>query len=137
LLDRFGLRLGWEQVCRFRICESLLPEYCTEFVPVTEVSAPGAKWPEYRIRPVRLIDPPVPIEVSEIIPGKSPVQIRIGSQLHRIVRTEGPERLTPEWWRDKPLAWRTRDYYRIENEQGTRFWIFRETDRWFLHGQFP
>jgi protein ImuB len=137
LLDRFGLRLGWDHVCRYRICESLLPEYCTEFVSVIGLPATSAKWPEYRIRPVHLIDPPVPIEVSEIIPGKSPVQIRIGGQLHRIVRSEGPERLTPEWWHDKPLRWRTRDYYRIENEQGNRFWIFRETDRWFLHGQFP
>jgi len=101
----------------------------------------SACWPGNRVRPVRLIEPPAPIEIAEIIPGKSPVQIRIGRQLHRIVRAEGPERLTPEWWRDRPSRWKTRDYYRIENQRGARFWIFRETtwsgERWFLHGHLP
>jgi protein ImuB len=71
------------------------------------------------------------------------VQFRMGSQLHRIVRAEGPERLTPEWWRVESLPWEARDYYRIEDEEGARFWIFREqkssdttsdTTRWFLCG---
>ena len=64
-----------------------------------------------------------------MIPGKWPVRIRAGGRLHRIVRAEGPERLTPEWWGDRLPAWKTRDYYRIENERGARFWIFRETSR--------
>jgi protein ImuB len=143
LLDRIGLRLGFEHVIRFRIRESLLPEFSMELVPVSTAPVPGAAWPEHRIRPVRLLDPPEPIEVAEIIPGKCPVRIRVGRQLHRIVRAEGPERLTPEWWRGPRAAWATRDYYRIEDEQGARFWIFRETpraghvDRWYLHGQLP
>lgn len=143
LLDRFGLRLGFEHVCRFRIRESLLPESSTEFVPVTSTLAPNAAWPAHRIRPVRLIEPPVPIEIAEIIPGQWPVRIRVGRQLHRIVRAEGPERLTPEWWRDHTMPWTARDYYRIEDEQGMRLWIFRETRRtepgehWFLHGHLP
>ncbi len=143
LMDRIGLRLGFENVSRFRIQESLLPEFSTEFVPVSSVSMQNAAWPEHRIRPVRLIEPPKPIEVAEIVPGKCPVRIRVGRQLHRIVRAEGPERLTPEWWREPRAAWSTRDYYRIEDEQGARFWIFRETsrtgsaERWYLHGQLP
>ncbi len=141
LLDRLGSRLGFDRVCRFQIRESLLPESSTEFVPVTNALPSSACWPGNRVRPVRLIEPPAPIEIAEIIPGKSPVQIRIGRQLHRIVRAEGPERLTPEWWRDRPSRWKTRDYYRIENQRGARFWIFRETtwsgERWFLHGHLP
>jgi protein ImuB len=143
LLDRIGSRLGFEHVCRFQIRESLPPESSTAFVPVTGALASNAAWPEHRIRPVRLIEPPVPIEIAEIIPGKWPVRIRVGRQLHRIVRAEGPERLTPEWWHDRPLPWETRDYYRIEDEQGARLWIFRETrrtepgERWFLHGHLP
>jgi protein ImuB len=143
LLDRIGLRLGFERVCRFQIRESLLPESSTEFVPVTIAPGPNSAWPAHRIRPVHLIDPPAPIEIAEIIPGKWPVRIRVGCQLHRIVRAEGPERLTPEWWREQPAAWSTRDYYRIEDEQGARFWIFRETrrieagERWYLHGHLP
>ena len=143
LLDRIGLRLGFERVCRFGIRPSLLPEFSTEFVPVTVAAAANAVWPEHRIRPVRLIEPPAPIEIAEIVPGKCPVRIRVGRQLHRIVRAEGPERLTPEWWRERRACWSTRDYYRIEDEQGARYWIFRETaragnaERWYLHGQLP
>ncbi len=42
-------------------------------------------------------------------------------------------------------AARTRDYYRIEDEDGRRYWVFREglyrraprsAPRWFLHGVF-
>jgi protein ImuB len=143
LLDRMGLRLGFEHVCRIQICESLLPERAAAYVPVTGATAPSVAWPAHRTRPVRLIEPPSPIEVAEIIPGKLPTRIRIGRELHRVVRAEGPERLTPEWWHEQPVRWSVRDYYRIEDEHGMRLWIFRETlrnqtgERWFLHGQLP
>jgi len=142
LLDRMGLRLGFEHVCRVQIRESLLPEHSTALTSVARVAAPSATWPDYRVRPVRLFDPPSPIQIAEIIPGKLPTRIRIGNEMHRIVRAEGPERLMPEWWRELPARWSTRDYYRVEDEYGTRLWIFRETargtasERWFLHGQF-
>jgi len=67
----------------------------------------------------------------------------------RIVRAEGPERLAPEWWRRIPLAAsppgnHTRDYYRAEDGDGRRFWLYREglygasatPPRWYLHGVF-
>ena len=57
----------------------------------------------------------------------------------------GPERIAGEWWReDSPV----RDYYRVEDSAGARFWIYREglydedgacapaAPRWFLHGVF-
>ena len=72
---------------------------------------------------------------------------------HRIVRAEGPERLADEWWRPRPDGSRPpanivppfRDYYRVEDDDGGRFWLFRDgaytsaangrpTARWFLHG---
>ena len=138
LVDRFGMKLGFQEVNRIRVCESFLPEHAVEFHPATAVTAASAEWPEYRVRPMRLIDPPRRIEVSILIPGESPVQFFIGNQKHRIVRSEGPERLTAEWWRDKTSCWSTRDYYRIEDAQGFRFWIFRDSsEHWFLHGYLP
>jgi protein ImuB len=139
LIDRLGMRLGFEQVCRFRIRESLLPEHAVEFRPVTAPILPNAAWPEHRIRPVHLIRPAIPIEVSTIFPSQLPVQFRMGNQQHRIVKAEGPERLAPEWWRMESQSWELRDYYRIEDESGARFWIFREqkspgSTRWFLCG---
>jgi protein ImuB len=61
-------------------------------------------------------------------------------------RAEGPERLAQEWWR-RPLEeaepGKIRDYYRVEDEAGGRFWLFREglyevgkSARWWLHGLF-
>jgi protein ImuB len=142
-IDRLGGRLGFQNVCRFRICESLLPEYAVELQPVTTPIVSSATWPENRLRPVCMLNPPVRIEVLTVLPDELPVQFRMGSQLHRIAKTEGPERLTPEWWRDLSVSWESRDYYRVEDEGGCRFWIFRESksdpsySRWFLCGQLP
>ena len=138
LVDRFGMKLGFQEVNRIRVCESFLPEHALEFRPATAPMAVSAEWPDYRVRPVRLIDPPMRIEVSILIPGESPVQVFIGNRKHRILRSEGPERLSAEWWRDKTSCWDTRDYYRIEDDQGFRFWIFHDSSgRWFLHGHLP
>ena len=136
LVDRLGMRLGFHEVTRIRLRESLLPEYSVEFRPAAEPVMASAEWPGYRIRPVRLIDPPMRIEVSIVIPGGSPVQFFIGERRHRIVCVEGPERLAAEWWRESRSRWRERDYYRVEDEQGLRFWIFRHSGQWFLHGHF-
>ena len=138
LVDRFGMRLGFGEVNRIRVRESFLPEHAMEFRPAAASTAVSAEWPVYRVRPIRLINPPMRIEVSILIPGESPVQFFIGHRKHRIVRSEGPERLTAEWWRDKTSCGDTRDYYRIEDDQGFRFWIFHNSSgRWFLHGHLP
>jgi protein ImuB len=138
LVDRFSMRLGFQEVNRIRVRESFLPEQAMEFRPATSSVVAGAEWPAYRVRPIRLIDPPMRIEVSILIPGGSPVQFFIGDRRHRIVRSEGPERLTAEWWRDRTSFGRTRDYYRIEDDQGFRFWIFQvASEQWFLHGHLP
>jgi protein ImuB len=67
-----------------------------------------------------------------------------------VALAEGPERIGPEWWREeRPLDPRTadaetRDYFRIEDTEGRRFWVFRRglykpgtAPRWYLHGVFP
>ena len=63
---------------------------------------------------------------------------------HRVARFDGPERIAPEWWADRPGT-RLRDYYRIEDQTGRRFWLYREglaedgrggPPRWFVHGAF-
>lgn len=137
LVDRLGMKLGFDNVNRIRVRESLLPEYSVELRPASADMMTSAEWPEYRLRPIRLVNPPMSIEVSMLIPGGSPVQFLIGQQRHRVVRSEGPERLTAEWWRDTNSRWASRDYYRVEDERGFRFWIFRVlTDHWFLHGHF-
>jgi protein ImuB len=138
MVDRFGMKLGFREVNRIRVRASFWPERAVEFCPAAACAIASAEWPAYRVRPIRLIDPPMRIEVSILIPGESPVQFFIGNRKHRIVRSEGPERLSTEWWRDKTSCWGTRDYYRIEDDKGFRFWIFRDSsEHWFLHGHLP
>ena len=60
---------------------------------------------------------------------------------HEVRRAEGPERIAGEWWRQEAP---TRDYFRVEDAEGRRFWMFREGlygveaahPRWFVHGLF-
>jgi protein ImuB len=62
-----------------------------------------------------------------------------------VVRAEGPERIVGEWWRAEapastapgpPEEAPARDYFRVEDAEGRRYWLYRAADRWFLHGLF-
>ena len=62
---------------------------------------------------------------------------------HLVAHAEGPERIAMEWWRDEDNRALTRDYFRVESQEGVRVWLYREgllgqdaNTRWFLHGMF-
>ncbi|HWU25227.1 MAG TPA: hypothetical protein VN154_02380, partial [Rhizomicrobium sp.] len=92
-------------------------------------------------RPLRLFARPEPIEAVAEIPDGPPLRFRWRRALHEVAFAEGPERIAMEWWRHEAL---TRDYFRVENGCGRRFWLYRaglygrETERpqWFVHGVF-
>ncbi len=137
LIDRLGMRLGFAEVNHLRVRESYLPEYSVEFCPVTQSGPAAAEWPAYRLRPLYLVEPPLPIQPVGRSPQQLPGPWAIGRRQHRIVRMEGPERLMAEWWRTPAPSWDLRDYYRWEDENGLRFWVFCDSaQRWFLHGRF-
>jgi protein ImuB len=71
----------------------------------------------------------------DVLGKDRPRKIRRGGEEHVVVRSWGPERIETGWWRGHDIQ---RDYYIVETEQGTRWWIFRRhADRhWFLHGCF-
>ncbi|MEJ0029563.1 MAG: hypothetical protein WDO15_04000 [Bacteroidota bacterium] len=79
------------------------------------------------------------IVVTAPIPDYPPMSFTHNGKLHTIVKADGPERIEQEWWLQEGEH---RDYYRVEDEAGCRYWIFRsghynvETDQWFLHGFF-
>jgi protein ImuB len=101
------------------------------------------------LRPLILLDPPQKVRVMDSIPDGPPRQFTWKGKPHRVLRQEGPERIAAEWWRrrgghtDNPGL--TRDYYRVEDDTGHRFWLFRhglygaeaEHPDWYVHGLFP
>ncbi len=137
LVDRLGLRLG--TVRRPLPRASWWPEHAVAWVPALEPFT-GAHWPADRPRPLRLLGQPEPVEVMAPVPDDPPLMFRWRGVVHRVTKAEGPERLEPEWWRGPGDL---RDYYRVEDADGRRFWLFRsgryQPDRaapWFLHGFF-
>ena len=143
LINRLINRFGSERVLQPQFLASHLPERTGVLCPFTKENSPNAT-PKINItRPVRLLSPPEEIETITMITAidiTPPAVFRWRKVLHQIIRTEGPERIASEWWRQEhPI---TRDYFRVENRKGQRFWIFRKTDdktvtpRWYIHGLF-
>ncbi|MHA1113818.1 MAG: Y-family DNA polymerase [Alphaproteobacteria bacterium] len=138
LMDRLGNRLGTDKLVCLMPRDSHWPEraqiaaaplVARAGVKRTKNKAAGAVWPAVAARPLRLLSPPEPIEAMAPLPDRPPLLFRWRKRLHRVARAEGPERLAPEWWRapdTAPPAMRaTRDYYRLEDSEGRRFWVFR------------
>jgi protein ImuB len=102
-------------------------------------------WPADLPRPVRLLDPPQPIDAMALLPDHPPVAFTWRRVRHRVRHADGPERITGEWWKRDREWVSVRDYFRVEDEDGRRFWLFRRGNgsdvgtgdmRWFLHGFF-
>ena len=92
-------------------------------------------------RPPRLLVKPEPIEAIAAVPDGPPVRFRWRRALHEVVAAEGPERIECAWWTEDGGG--TRDYFRVEDQSGCRFWLFRAglyraipAPSWFLHGMF-
>jgi protein ImuB len=92
-------------------------------------------------RPIRLLARPEPLDVAAVeVPEGAPANFRWRRALHRVMRAEGPERIAPEWWRE-PSGTPPRDYFRVEDQEGRRYWLYREgfygaeaAPRWYMHG---
>ena len=165
LVDRLTVKLGPRAVRRPQPFESHLPERANGWVsavsspafagevarearrrdPSTAFGGPPPLEIEGRkSRPQRLLDRPEAIAVVYATPEGVPRRFVWRRGVHDIARVEGPERIAPEWWRERSTA-RLRDYYRVEDQAGRRYWIYREgligdgrggVPNWYLHGLF-
>ena len=143
LIDGLRQRLGPRSVRRFEPVESHLPEKA-EICRATADASPS--WPRPaspRLRPPLLLRHAEPAQVLAVMPEGAPRRFRWRGEMHGVALAQGPERIAAEWWRERePLP--TRDYYLVENEEGRRFWLYREglygretaSPRWFVHGFF-
>jgi protein ImuB len=171
LVDRLTVKLGPRAVRRPEPFESHLPERVSGWVAAINPPPEGEgdrrrRWRGVgdlhhapsttllrsavplpvpgRIRPQRLLDRPEAIAVIYATPEGMPRRFVWRRSVHDIARVEGPERIAPEWWRERSTA-RLRDYYRVEDQAGRRYWIYREglfgdgrggAPEWYLHGLF-
>lgn len=144
LVDRLTDRIGESRVYRFAPVASDVPERS-----VARVSAlapdDGATWRGDWPRPSRLLASPEPIETLALLPDHPPAWFSWRGVRRRVARADGPERVFGEWWLREAERATVRDYFRVEDDGGERFWIFRAGDgedpetgsqRWFLHGIF-
>ncbi len=174
LIDRLGARLGLRRVTRLAFNATHMPEFAVIATPAAHArtghhikaassdfglgmghTAPkaGDLFQSYEsgksfsarhlpARPIRLLQKPEPIEAIAGVPDGPPLRFRWRSVLHEVSAYEGPERIASEWWRGENAL--TRDYFRTEDTEGQRFWVFREglfnretvRPRWFMHGLF-
>lgn len=139
LIDRVGNRMGPNSLARFVPVESHWPERsCRRTKSFDETH--NVAFEAGTARPIELISPPEPIEVAAPVPDYPPLFFIRRGKRHRVKRADGPERITREWWLEGGEA---RDYFKVEDEDGTRYWLFRsgaysaeKPARWFLHGIF-
>jgi protein ImuB len=158
LIDQLTVKLGPGAVQCPQPFESHLPERASGWVAAVS-SLRGAKATKQSsganldcfaslamtaVRPQRLLDRPEAIAVVYATPEGVPRRFVWRRSVHDIARVEGPERIAPEWWRERSTA-RLRDYYRVEDQAGRRYWIYREglfgdgrggAPEWYLHGLF-
>jgi protein ImuB len=149
LIDRLQAKLGEAAVRRPQARESWAPERSEAWLragPAPPSAPPAMENP--RPRPILMFDPPEPVQAIAEAPDGAPARFVWRRTPHRVLKAQGPERLGAEWWRADPArpTPRTRDYYRVEDDQGRRYWLFREglfgredadaAPSWWLQGVF-
>jgi len=149
LIDRMAARFGSRRILTFQPNNTHIPEAAAVAVPAQYAKPTKAKWEtigdrgEAPRRPLRLFAQPEPVDVIAEVPEGPPLRFRWRRVLHTVAFAEGPERIAMEWWRhQEPQP--TRDYFRVEDGEGKRFWLYRSgvygretaAARWFMHGIF-
>lgn len=148
LIDRLSVRFGDTRVQRFVAQDTHIPEASGMAVPAQDSDFTQQNWALKRQagdpprRPLRLLGKPEEISVpASEYPDGPPKRFRWRSAQFDVTRAEGPERIAMEWWGSAGL---TRDYFRVETEDGQRFWLYRDglyrqnglQQRWYLQGLF-
>jgi protein ImuB len=138
LIDRIAGRIGGAQVYRLAPVESEIPERSARRLPALAPPT-GRSW-EDGPRPHRLFDPPQPVEVLALLPDHPPRFYIWKGRRHQVVQADGPESLFGEWWRSDTEVYHLRDYYKVQDADGARAWLFRTTSpggfHWFIQGLF-
>ena len=140
LMDRLAARFGQKAVRHPQLQASHIPERAESWGTAATLTTDAP----LKDRPIRLLTHAEEIHVLYAVPEGPPAQFIWRRQTYRVTRYEGPERIAPEWWTDRPRT-RLRDYFKVEDQAGRRLWLYREglhedgrggDPRWYLHGIF-
>jgi len=164
LVDTLATRIGIEAMWRSAPVESDVPERSVTRAPVLDPPERSSarlkqgdirqldrspalhpwhpEWP----KPARLLHRPERIDhVMAELPDHAPRRFTWRGRTHHIVHADGPERIHGEWWKRDSERYSVRDYFRVEDDLGQRYWLFRKGDgereasgdlSWYLHGVF-
>jgi protein ImuB len=145
LIDSLRARLGADRIGHVVIRNTHIARQANQWSPLNAALTGGEAAPpsdNVMRRPLCLFKHYQPIEVIASVPDGPPIRFRWRRVLHEVVRAEGPERIGADWLRTpgKPDS----DYYRVEDQDGRRFWLYREgafddpavPPRWFIQGLF-
>ncbi len=144
LIDTLANRVGASRLYRLARVESDVPERSVRRVAPLD-GPTQSQWPVTWPRPSRLLLSPEPVDTLALLPDHPPVHFTWRGVQRRVARADGPERIYGEWARSDAEMWAVRDYFVVEDEAGSRFWLFRAgngedsatgSHRWFLHGLF-
>ncbi|MGJ4859545.1 DUF6504 family protein [Labrys sp. La1] len=144
LVDTLANRVGERAIYRAAPVPSDVPERSVCRIAAMAPDT-GATWPGHWPRPSRLLVRPEPIDTVALLPDHPPVSFIWRGVRRRVKRADGPERVFGEWWKREAELVAVRDYFRVEDEAGERYWLYRAGDgedtatgsqRWYLHGVF-
>ncbi|MBS1530795.1 MAG: DNA polymerase Y family protein [Bacteroidetes bacterium] len=139
LLDRLANKVGTGNIRRYLPQEHYWPERSVK--PALSLQDKRTtEWRTDRSRPSLLLSRPERIDVTALLPDNPPMLFVYKNIVHKVSKADGPERIEREWWLEQGEH---RDYYRVEDEKGRRYWVFRsghysgdQTGQWFIHGFF-
>jgi protein ImuB len=135
LVDRLATRFGAARILSFQPNDTHIPEKSFFALPAQTATESKLKWKKLRHtsiaprRPLRMFARPEPIAFTSLLGWRRATRA--------VINHEGPERIAMEWWRhETPQP--TRDYFRMEDAEGRRYWIYQNVDnaQWFMHGIF-
>jgi protein ImuB len=142
LVDRLATRFGSHRILSFQQNDSHIPEMAWSLVPAQFAQLSKFSWKKIRSakgaprRPLRVFARPEPVNLLTAVPNSTHLCWRRAQRT--VIRSEGPERIAMEWWRHQTPQ-PSRDYFRMEDEEGRRYWLYRQesvVSQWFLHGIF-